>query len=85
MQFITLPKHLALCGRTQDGNIKLIYPNNEIKILTNTDGRPLEMQFDKEDNLIVCDAYKNLISINHKGEITVLAFCETLFFLFADT
>jgi len=63
----------VLCGGTQDGDIKCIYPNNEIKVLTNTDGRPLGMQFDREGNLIVCDAYKGLLSINKKGEITVLA------------
>jgi sugar lactone lactonase YvrE len=63
----------VLCSGTQDGDIKCIYPNNEIKILTNTGGRPLGMQFDKKDNLIVCDAYKGLLSINPKGKITVLA------------
>ncbi|NRA46464.1 MAG: strictosidine synthase family protein [Oligoflexales bacterium] len=39
----------------------------------NTLGRPLGMTFDAAQNLIVCDAYKGLLSIDQKGHITVLS------------
>lgn len=38
----------------------------------NTGGRPLGMTFDSENNLIVADAIKGLISINQKGVATTL-------------
>lgn len=38
-----------------------------------TNGRPLGLQFDKDGNLIVCDAYKGLLSIDPDGEIKTLA------------
>ena len=36
-------------------------------------GRPLGMKFDENENLIVCDADKGLLSINPQGVVTVLA------------
>jgi sugar lactone lactonase YvrE len=39
----------------------------------NTKGRPLGIEFDVSDNLLVADAYNGLLSIDPSGEITVLA------------
>lgn len=39
----------------------------------NTGGRPLGLAFDKGQNLIVCDAYKGLLSIDQTGSITRLS------------
>ncbi len=36
----------------------------------NTGGRPLGLEFDAMDHLIVCDAKKGLLSISPEGEIT---------------
>lgn len=60
-------------GGTMDGKILRILPSGEVEEFANTLGRPLGMQFDSANNLIVCDAYKGLLSINVKGEITLLA------------
>lgn len=59
-------------GGTIDGKILRITSDNQVETFADTKGRPLGMQFDKHQNLIVCDAYKGLLSINPKGEITVL-------------
>ena len=60
-------------GGTQDGKIMRLLPNGKLYTFADTKGRPLGIQFDKNENLIVCDAYKGLLSINPQGEIKVLA------------
>ena len=70
---IAIDKNHRICSGTQDGDIKCIMPNQEIKTITNTGGRPLGMKFDNENNLIVCDAYKGLLSFDENNKITVLA------------
>ena len=42
-------------------------------IFSNTEGRPLGMAFDLEDNLIVADAIQGLISIDVNGKVTSLS------------
>ena len=42
-------------------------------IFSNTQGRPLGMAFDLEDNLIVADAIQGLISIDVNGKVTSLS------------
>lgn len=44
-----------------------------IEEFANTGGRPLGMQFDASDNLIVADAYQGLVSIDASGELTILS------------
>jgi len=61
-------------GGTQDGKIMRLLPDNSLEIFAETNGRPLGLQFDKNKNLIVCDSYKGLLSINRLGQIKVLAF-----------
>lgn len=60
-------------GGTQDGKIMRLLPDGKLETFAETNGRALGMQFDKDENLIVCDAYRGLISINPQGEIKVLA------------
>ena len=58
----------------EDGRILRIQPNGKsVKVFCDTKGRPLGMEFDAAGNLIVADAFKGLISVNPKGNITVLA------------
>ncbi|MFT5838554.1 MAG: sugar lactone lactonase YvrE [Flavobacteriales bacterium] len=60
-------------GGTQDGKIMMLTPDGKLDVFAETHGRPLGMQFDVNENLIVCDADKGLLSINPQGKITVLA------------
>lgn len=72
-------------GGTQDGKIVRILRDDSIEIFAETKGRPLGIQFDKEQNLIVCDAYKGLLSIDPKGNIEVLSTAaEGIPFRFTD-
>jgi sugar lactone lactonase YvrE len=57
---------------TQDGLIKRVLADGTVETWANTGGRPLGLHFDADGNLIVCDAYKGLLSINPAGEISVL-------------
>jgi len=57
---------------TQDGFIKRVLTDGTVETWVDTGGRPLGLQFDQDGNLVVCDAYKGLLSINPAGEITVL-------------
>lgn len=58
---------------TPDGKISRLLPSGIIETFTVTGGRPLGMKFDKKGNLIVADAYKGLLSVNHQGVIKLLA------------
>ena len=60
-------------GGTQDGKIMRLLPDGKLETFAETKGRPLGIQFDKNKNLIVCDSYKGLLSIDPQGKITVLA------------
>lgn len=58
----------------EDGRIVSFTKEGEfVTILVNTGGRPLGMQFDTANNLIVADMYKGLLSISPEGEMLVLA------------
>lgn len=59
-------------GGDSKGNIIKINPQGEVFYITNTGGRPLGVQFDKKQNLIVADAYKGLLSISKNGDLLVL-------------
>jgi len=50
-------------GGTGDGKIMRLWPDGRVEIFAETGGRPLGLHFDRSGNLIVCDAYKGLISI----------------------
>ena len=58
---------------SQDGVILKIDPIAKTSaVLADTQGRPLGMEMDAQDNLIVADAYLGLLSISLSGEITLL-------------
>ena len=56
----------------EDGRILKFNQDNDFTEFVNTEGRPLGMQFDVDQNLIVADAAKGLLSISPSGEITIL-------------
>jgi sugar lactone lactonase YvrE len=60
-------------GGTQGGKTLRLLRDGKLEIFAETKGRPLGLQFDKNENLIVCDAYKGLLSIDPQGKIKVLA------------
>lgn len=58
----------------ESGRILRYDPNGENpELFVNTGGRPLGMEFDADGNLIVCDAFKGLLSVSSEGELTTLA------------
>lgn len=59
-------------GGDKDGRIIRITLKGEIKPIAYTEGRPLGIQFDKQGNLIIADAYRGLLSLDKSGKITVL-------------
>lgn len=66
-----------LYGATADGRIIRVTTdeNNKsvsIETLANTGGRPLGLHWDKQHNLIICDAFKGLLSLSPSGELTTL-------------
>ncbi|QLC74419.1 SMP-30/gluconolactonase/LRE family protein [Pseudomonas sp. LPB0260] len=56
-----------------DGRIVRIDADGGIETFSDTQGRPLGIDFDAAGNLIVADAYKGLLSIDPQGRIEVLA------------
>ncbi|MFZ5572625.1 MAG: SMP-30/gluconolactonase/LRE family protein [Thermodesulfobacteriota bacterium] len=70
---VALDSQGRVYGGTQDGKIVRLLPDGALETFAETSGRPLGLQFDHNGNLIVCDAYKGLLSINPQGKISVLA------------
>lgn len=74
-----------LYGGTNDGEIVRIWPDGKIETFAVTGGRPLGLHFDGQGNLIVCDAYKGLLSIDADGTVRSLATsAEGVSFKFTD-
>lgn len=59
-------------GGTQDGKIVRIDKTGAVELFATTGGRPLGLHFDRAGNLVVADSYKGLLSIDPKGQVTVL-------------
>ncbi len=56
-----------------DGNIyKIRKGTDEPEFFARTGGRPLGIQFDRSGNLIVCDAFRGLLSLSPFGDIRIL-------------
>lgn len=63
-----------LYAGTRDGRIvRLRLPESRPETFATTGGRPLGLRFDRDGNLLVCDSYKGLVSIDPGGRATVLA------------
>lgn len=60
-------------GGTQDGKILRLLPEGTLETFAVTGGRPLGLQFDRQENLIVCDSHQGLLSIDPAGKISILA------------
>jgi len=74
------PEDIALDARgriyaaTHEGNIVRLDPDgSKPENWVNTKGRPLGIDFDRQGNLIVADAFRGLLSITPNGEISELA------------
>ena len=64
---------LILFVSSQDGQIRTVDPESEtFEIFAQTGGVPLGLEFDANDNLIIADAYKGLLSVAPDGTVTVL-------------
>ena len=58
----------------EDGRIVVLQPDGtQPRVFANTGGRPLGLIFDRDDNLIIADALKGLLSVNKTGQVKVLA------------
>jgi len=61
-------------GGMEDGRIVRFSPDGKShRVFADTGGRPLGMDFDRDGNLIVADAYKGLLSVAPDGSIEVLS------------
>ena len=56
-----------------DGRILKIDTLGNVTVFCNTESWVTGLHFDKNENLIACDQKRGLISVNKKGEITILA------------
>lgn len=58
----------------EDGRIMRFHADGgQHEVFADTKGRPLGLHFDSAGNLVVCDAYKGLLSITPDGSIIVLS------------
>ncbi len=62
-----------LYASTGDGKIVRLSSSGGLETFAGTGGRPLGLRFDGDGNLIVCDSYRGLLSIDTAGRIRVLA------------
>jgi sugar lactone lactonase YvrE len=68
-----------------NGKVVRIAADGTVSTFADTQGRPLGMDFDRQGNLIVADAFKGLLSINPEGQIRVLSTeAEGVHFRFTD-
>lgn len=73
MEEVAVDSHGLVYGGDAGRKIICILPDGKLAIFAETKGYPLGMQFDKNKNLIVCDSYKGLLSIDPQGKIKILA------------
>lgn len=59
-------------GALADGRIVRIDQQGNIETLADTGGRPLGLHWDSAGNLIICDAFKGLLSLSPQGKLTTL-------------
>ena len=71
---VAIDENGRIYGGLDNGKIMRYEPITKTwHTFANTKGRPLGMAFDASQNLIVCDAYKGLLSIDQKGSMIVLS------------
>jgi len=82
---VAVDKQGRVYAGTQDGLIKRVLTDGTVETWVDLGGRPLGLHFDRGGNLIVCDAYQGLLSINPAAEVTVLTnSADNIPFRFAD-
>ena len=69
---VAVDRQGCVYGGTQDGKIMRLLPDGGLEVFADTHGRPLGIEFDRHGNLIVCDAYQGLLSIDPHGKIKTL-------------
>lgn len=60
---------------THNGDILRSAPNGnspEWQVWTNTGGRPLGIEYNRQDELVVADAMRGLLVVRHSGEVDIL-------------
>ncbi len=70
---VTVDGRGRIYGGAADGKIMRLLPDGKLETFADTKGRPLGLKFDKNGNLIVCDAFKGLLSIDPQGRVETLA------------
>jgi len=71
---IALDKQGRIYAATHEGNIvRLDSDGSNAENWVNTKGRPLGIDFDNKENLIVADAYRGLLSVSQDGKISELS------------
>lgn len=68
---VAVDDHGRIYGGVADGRILRIEGDRK-ETFADTGGRPLGLHFDRQGNLIVCDAVKGLLSVNAQGKVQVL-------------
>lgn len=70
---VAIDKQDRLYSGTDDGRIFRLQPDGtRPEVFSDTHGRPLGLVFDRDQNLIVADAIKGLLSIGPDGKVTTL-------------
>ncbi|MBA57245.1 MAG: gluconolactonase [Pseudomonadales bacterium] len=59
-------------GATEDGAIMRVNTDGTLETLAQTGGRPLGLHWDAQGNLIICDAFKGLLSLSPQGTLKTL-------------
>jgi sugar lactone lactonase YvrE len=62
----------AIYGGTHDGKVMRVRRGAPPEIFATTGGRPLGLAFDRDDNLLVADAVRGLLSIDQAGGVREL-------------
>ena len=66
---VAVDSHGCVYGGTQNGKIIRLLTDGKLDTFAETNGRPLGIQFDKNKNLIVCDAFKVYSPLIPKGRL----------------
>ncbi len=59
------------CGSV-DGVIHRFWPDGPVELFARTGGHPLGLDFDPGGNLIVCEPFQGLLSVDPNGKVTLL-------------
>lgn len=69
---IAIDRQGRLYSGLEDGSIIRV-DGEAVRVLANTGGRPIGVEFDAAGNLIIADIYEGLLSMTPDGALTVLA------------